>query len=828
MAENLGASFTIDITQLKSGLKTANTLIKESESAYKKAAAEMDNAAQKQELLEEKAKSLNKIEELQKEKVKALKENYQKLVDEGLDEASSRASQLRTQINKEEEALAKTRKEIKKNTDELDKLGSESDETGDELKDLKTDTDKSTGGFTVMKGVLANLVSSAIKNAIQGFKDLAKYAVDAYKAVDEGSDNVIKATGATGTEAEALKDSYKNVSKSFKGDFSEIGSVLGEVNTRFGYTGDKLEETTKQFLRFANITGTDAKSAVQDVSKALEAAGLDNKDYSKLLDMMAKASQKSGVSVDKLTDGLTKNGSTFRAMGLNTEDTIAILAQFEKSGVNTETALAGMKTAAKNWATQGKDSRVEFQKAINEIAASPNRTAAAQTAMEIFGKKAGTELGEAIQSGRFNYSDFIKEIESSKGTVENTYEATQDSFDKLDITIQNVKTDMAEWIGKIMDEYGPALKEGFETIGSVISGVIEFVFTLVETVGEGLGAIVVFFEDAWDGIKAIWGVVKDWFQNLWNGIKSVFSAVGSFFSGIFQGAWNGIKAIWSVVKGWFQGIWNGIKAVFSAVGSFFANVFRGAWNGIKAIWNGAKGFFKGIWDGIKAVFSVVGNVLGGFFSGAWDKIKGVFSAVGSFFASVWDSIKAPFIKVATWFEGIFSDAWRFIKNCFSAVGSFFSKLWGYIKTPFVNAANWFGEKFKKVVEAIKKPFKKLKEWAKGIWDGIKSVFSGVTSVKTSELEAKIEAQTGQKVKLATGGVVRRATNAIIGEAGAEAVVPLENNTDWIDKLASMLESKMGGGGTNIVFNQTNNSPKALSRWDIYRQTKNLLNASKGV
>ena len=100
------------------------------------------------------------------------------------------------------------------------------------------------GKFGAMDVALGNLVSQGITKAIDGFKDLAKFAADAYKAVDEGGDNVIRATGATGKEAEALQESYKNVAKTFKGDFGTIGSVLGEVNTRFGYTGTKLEETT--------------------------------------------------------------------------------------------------------------------------------------------------------------------------------------------------------------------------------------------------------------------------------------------------------------------------------------------------------------------------------------------------------------------------------------------------------------------------------------------------------------------------------------------------------------------------------------------------------
>ena len=56
--------------------------------------------------------------------------------------------------------------------------------------------------------------------------------------------------------------------------------------------------------------------------------------------------------------------------------------------------------------------------------------------------------------------------------------------------------------------------------------------------------------------------------------------------------------------------------------------------------------------------------------------------------------------------------------------------------------------------------------------------------------------------LAKGGIVDRPTLAMVGEAGKEAVVPLENNTEWIDKLAEKIGSKGGGGNTTNNFNYT--------------------------
>jgi hypothetical protein len=86
-------------------------------------------------------------------------------------------------------------------------------------------------------------------------------------------------------------------------------------------------------------------------------------------------------------------------------------------------------------------------------------------------------------------------------------------------------------------------------------------------------------------------------------------------------------------------------------------------------------------------------------------------------------------------------------------------------------------------------------------------------------------------RLARGGVLKRGQLGLLEGSGAEAVVPLENNTKWLDEIAKRLYNSIigtsGGVGSPVQsvtnnFYQTNNSPKALSRLEIYRQSKNLL------
>lgn len=942
MSENLGASFSIDVTKLKAGLSQANKLIRESESEFKAAAAGMDDWTKSQQGLEKKIKSLNDIAGVQEKKVTALKSEYNRLISEGLDPTSTKAIDLRTQINKETEALNKSKAEIEKQTKALDDLTNESKDADKALGDVTDGTEKASGGFTTMKGVLADLISAGIQKAIQGLKDLASAAVDAYKELDEGSDNVIKATGATGDAAKQLTDSYKNVAKSFKGDFGDMGSTLGEVNTRFGSTGKELEETTKQFLRFSEITGTDATSAVQMVSRAMEGAGIDSKDYSTVLDQLAVAAQASGVSVDKMAEGLTKYGAPMRALGFDTADTIAIFAQFEKAGVNTEQAFAGMQKAVQNWTKDGKDAKTEFQKTVDLIKNTPDDTKAAQIAMDTFGKKAGTEMADAIKSGRLEYGDFLKIVEGSEGTVSKTYDQTQDGFDKLAIVIQGVKTEMADFVGDIMDKYGPQIEKSIEKITKTAKKVVKWALDNlpeIEATIAGIGtamavlfvankimalvkaykafavatkgasvaqwalnaamsanpiglivaaiaglvaAFVVlwkksdkfrnfwiglwdkiktttkavfdsikkFFTDlwekvqpiveaikgaveiaiteikemltaAWEAIKAVWDFVEPYFAEIWEKIKAIFSVVKDVLGTYFSVAWDYIKGVWDVVVKYFKMIWENIKVIYSAVKDTLLSFFKTAWIAIKAVWDTVTGYFKMVWNNIKLIFKVVKQVLSGDFKGAWDSIKAIWNNVKGYFQGVWDSIKKVFSAVKSFFKTAFSSAWTAIKGVFKNVGTFFSGIWDTIKKTFTSIGTKVGDAiggaFKTAINAVIATVEKAINLVPKAVNKVLDKINDLPGVEISKLP------TVSLPRLAKGGVVRKATNAIIGEDGAEAVMPLERNTGWIDKLAEKIAAKSGAG---VVVNQTNNYSQAHSRYEIYKSQQETAKAVK--
>jgi len=529
--EESTTKFKVDISDFKKSMQEASRLTKLAQSEFNAATAGMGKWSESVDGVSAKLKQLGTVLTAQKRQLATLEAEYAKVVEEQGAESKG-ATELMIKINNQTAAVKKTEAEMNHYSEVLDNLQKETLELGDDTVEAGKDAKKGAEGFTVMKGALADLVASGIKAAIKGLKDLGKEAMQAYKEFDEGRDKVIKATGATGEAAQQLVDSYKNVAGSIKGDFSSLGSTLGEINTRMGLTGKALENATVDFTKFADVTGTDATEAVRLVTRAMNNAGIDLKNYNEVLDELALASQASGISVDTLAENLTKFGAPMRALGLDTKDSIALFSSWEKAGMNTSVAFSGLQKAVGNWSKEGKNAKKEFAKVIKDIKNAPNATKATERAIEAFGKKAGPELAEAIQGGRFEYEKFVDLLQGSEGTVRKTYDETQDGFDKVQLAIQKGRTKLASALDTVLKKYGPEITafidgavEKLEELFDVVGKGFKFIMDNKDTVLSALAGIATAFV-TYKTVSAITAVVTA-FKSLVTAIKAGESAMAA-------------------------------------------------------------------------------------------------------------------------------------------------------------------------------------------------------------------------------------------------------------------------------------------------------------
>lgn len=385
-------------------------------------------------------------------------------------------------------------------------------------------------------------------------------------------------------------------------------------------------------------------------------------------------------------------------------------------------------------------------------------------------------ISKAIDSIKTKFNEFKKSIQPVIDAVGDFYD------NKIKPLIEGIKNWVAE---------NEVLKKALQVIGIIIGVVILLPLALVViAVGLVVAAFAALaFAILWVVTKFIEFVTYLVGGGLWEDLKGAVTAAGEWLQQKFQEAIDFVQNIWSTVSQWFQeNVWNKIVAVFTGVATWFQTKFQEAWDNIKAIWNTVVAFFQAIWDSIVLVFTTVGTWFKNKFQEAWDAIKLIFSTIGTWFTDRWNDIKNAFGNVKTWLKDKFQDAWDGIKGVFTSVGEWF-------QTNVID----------KIVNTFTGIKDKITTFFSGVWDGVgKALKDAINNVLNLPLKIPTVSILGKEIggqtlipRLARGGVIKQSTLINAGENGAEAIVPLENNLEWLDKLAAKINAPSGNGGQPI-------------------------------
>lgn len=287
-----------------------------------------------------------------------------------------------------------------------------------------------------------------------------------------------------------------------------------------------------------------------------------------------------------------------------------------------------------------------------------------------------------------------------------------------------------------------------------------------------------------------WDTVVEFAKTAWQGlcdfISSICQAIGEFFSGL----WTKLQEIFEPIGQWFgekfQQAWDAIVNIFSGIGEWFSGVFQGAWDAIVNIFTPIGSWFGQRWADVTSALANIGAWFTNMFQKAWTGLTNIFSKLGSWFGERWADVTNALSSVSNWFGEMFTNAYNAVKDAFSSIGDFFKGVWDTVKSIFVNAGQMVGEAvggaFKSAVNAVLGTIENVVNGFIGMINGVLGVVRNlpglgwVGSVSTVSLP-----------RLARGGIVDSPTIAMIGEAGKEAVVPLEN-TGFIQTLGRVVSS----------------------------------------
>ncbi|VIS54732.1 TMP repeat family [Streptococcus pneumoniae] len=262
--------------------------------------------------------------------------------------------------------------------------------------------------------------------------------------------------------------------------------------------------------------------------------------------------------------------------------------------------------------------------------------------------------------------------------------------------------------------------------------------------------VVEFAKTAWQGlcdfISGICRAIGEFFSGLWTKLQEIFEPIGQWFGEKFQQAWDAIVNIFTPIGSWFGQRWADVTSALANIGAWFTDMFQKAWTGL----------------------------------------TNIFSKLGSWFGERWNDVTSVLANVSSWFGNMFTSAYNAVKNAFSSIGGFFSGVWSTVQSIFVNAGQKVGSAvggaFRSAVNAVLGTIENVVNGFIGMINGVLGVVRNlpglgwVGSVSTVSLP-----------RLARGGIVDSPTIAMIGEAGKEAVVPLEN-TGFIQTLGRVVSS----------------------------------------
>lgn len=533
MAETFGASFTIDVTQLKAGLNTANKLIKESQTNFQKAAAGLDNWSKSQTGIEAKIKSLNQIIPLQEKKVDALKKSYQKLVDDGLVETSDRAIELRTQINREEAALESNRTELRKQTAALEELEKSSDDAGDSIEETGDEAKDTSGKFTVLKGALANLVAEGFRMAINAAKDFTKELVNVGMTFDDSMAQVAAVSGATESDLEKLRDKAKEMGSATKFTASEAADAFNYM-AMAGWKTEEMLGGIDGILNLAAASGADLATTSDIVTDALTAMGYSAKDAGRLADVMAAASSNANTNVEMMGATFQYAAPIVGALGYSMEDTAVAIGLMANAGIKGDKA----GTALRSVLTRLSAPPAECATAMEELGLSItdtggqmksldtiiqemrqafnglNETEQTAYAKHIAGAEAMSGLLAIVNAAPADFAKLTKAVEDSEGAAKKMADTMIDTlggdmtilnsqldgvrltiYEHLSPTLRNLVIDAQKWLSSVDwagfgKKAGDALKTIIEYAKRFAKNVLPTVKAALKVVGGALKFVI--------------------------------------------------------------------------------------------------------------------------------------------------------------------------------------------------------------------------------------------------------------------------------------------------------------------------------------------------
>lgn len=317
--------FKADITDFKAAMQEAARQVRLANSEFKAATAGMDDWSKSTDGLSAKTAQLNKVLDAQKRQLDVLETEYKRVAQEQ-GEDSRAAQELQIKINNQKATIATTETQLKSYEQQLNDVENATEDAGDASEKA------ANGGFTILKGVIANLATEAVKMAITGLKNLASEVVETGTAFESSMAKVSALSGATGDDLALLTETAREYGKSTQFSASEAADALGYMALA-GWDAQKSAAELGGVLNLAAASGmglAEASDMVTDYLSAFSNSAMTATEFS---DKLAYAQANSNTSAIQLGEAYRNSAANLNAAGQDVETVTALLSAMANQGL---------------------------------------------------------------------------------------------------------------------------------------------------------------------------------------------------------------------------------------------------------------------------------------------------------------------------------------------------------------------------------------------------------------------------------------------------------------------------------------------------------------
>lgn len=600
MAEEFTARFKVDISDLKKNITEANRQIKLADATFKASSAGMDKWADNADGLNAKLKSLrktldnqNSIQEAHEQalervnkaydengrRAEALKAKMRELVSNGVEKTSDEykkyedalknvlkeqdnnkksANQLELAILKDKAAVGNTERDIRHYETSLTELENTADDAGEEVKDLGDETKKSgdkaekgSKGYTVFKGILADLAASAIKAAAEGVKklgegilEIGKQALSGYAEMEQLQGGVEKLFGSDAVAVinnanNAYKTAGMNANEYMETVTSFSASLIASLGDDTAAAAQYADMAISDMSDNANTFGSD----VGTIQSAYQ--GFAKQNYT-MLDNLKLGYGGTKTEMQRLVKDAMKLDKSFKAQ---TDDAGEVALAYSD-------IIQAIHIMQKNMNIAGTTAR----EASKTIEGSINSTKAAwQNLINNLGNPEA-DIKELARNVISSASDVLSNVIPIIGNI---VDAVPSALTEIIAAIKDA--DLVGVVVKAAEDIATSLFESLpsmvEELGSTLA---ELLPSAVNTLSEGLPAIVTSIADA------IGTLIES--LDIGSLVKSVFGALNNITEAI-------VPRLPELLIQLISGIVEALPDLFVGVGETIYNIFDGLFAG---------------------------------------------------------------------------------------------------------------------------------------------------------------------------------------------------------------------------------------------------------